>query len=149
MISEEKLLEELREHQKNITGDTPSEVAARALLQIFIDKVNSMEAVESKEQQHWREEAIKQTTAAGELRKEFEILLDDLRKSIHTVRHQMDSETDQDTKVRLHVKLMTLRQQADRIDEILNRPPVHKISADYDSAPEWQQAVMKHFTRVE
>lgn len=97
----------------------------------------------------WKKEAIKQATAAGELRKEFEILLDDLRKSIHTVRHQMDSETDQDTKVRLHVKLMTLRQQADRIDEILNRLPAHKISVDYDSALEWQQAVMKHFTRVE
>lgn len=99
--------------------------------------------------ENWKKESFKQATAAGEIRKEFEILLDDLRKSIHTVRKQMDSESDQDTKVRLHVKLMTLRQQMDKIEEILNRPTEDKKSQIQEPESEWKQAVMKHFTRAE
>ena len=96
---------------------------------------------------YWKSEAFKHGEAAGELRQEFEILLDGLRKSIHTVRHQMDSEADQETKVRLHVKLMTLRQQADRIDGILNRKP--PVIPGPKVLSEWQQAAMEHFERAE
>lgn len=42
MISKEKLLEELEQWKRDITGDSPAEVAARTWIQIFIDRVTTM-----------------------------------------------------------------------------------------------------------
>ena len=98
-------------------------------------------------QKRWKQEAVAQAMAAGGFRHELEVLRDDLDKSMRTVMLQMDSEKNQDIKVQLHVKYTVLRRQHENVTEILTRKP--KAETESENLPEWQQAVIRHFTRVE
>lgn len=98
-------------------------------------------------QKRWNQEAVTQAMAAGGFRHELEVLRDDLDKSMRDVVNQMKTEADQDILLQLHVKYSVLRRQHEKVTEILNRKPKKETTSE--NLPEWQQAVIRHFTRVE
>lgn len=69
----------------------------------------------------WEREAKKQAAIAGEYRIYVTAQLESVRDSMKNTMKQLKEETNTDTQMKLHIKLMVLQKQAAGLESIIDK----------------------------